>query len=325
MNLEQRAKRIDGIQHYIQNDFNAPHITYKNPSTIRIFCPYCGEEYSGDKSFLCKQALCKRCSRQFIVGQSPETDGLNIPRNIMTINESMLVANGCKLMGNLQTARRITAETLADNTGWIKGHYFLASADILLHNYDEAAKSLFTYIECLGCSARKDMDNYYYIIKNIYGALASPFWGTELQIGPFLLPKNYYYHMLFNERGEIDCRNEIVRLLLDCVFMLIEFSEAFEYLGHCYIHKYPNKFKQYPSLFGDVSDEFESAILKNPPREPATYPTHLKHISCITGLSYALANILRYESMEDVLKSAPRRWIKDMAFFCKEVKLIPGG
>ena len=313
VNLEQRAKRMDSIQHYIQNDFKAPHITYKNPSVIRIFCPYCGEEYSGDKSFLCKQALCKKCSRRFIVGQSPETGGLNIPSNIMTINESMLVANGCKLMGNLQAARQMTAETAASHPGWIPGHYFLACADILLQEYDEAAKSLFTYIERSGCKARQDLDNYNYMVCIQCPVLAGPDFGRELQIGPFLLPKNYYYNMLFNDNGEIDCGDNLVQLLLDCVF-ISSFKDVFECLGHCYIRRHPEKFWKYPYLF-DAAAKFESEILNNKPKDPPSYHWELSYISCTTGLSYALSNIAKYETDEEALKASKPRIIFDCSFF----------
>lgn len=318
------------IEDQIQADFNLPQRTtnstkleeYKR-SPLRVFCPYCGAEYTGNKSFLGQKAICSRCSKYFIVGQTPENIGLQIPSNTMSINDYMWVAHGCKMMGNLQAARHMTAEAMDRNPRWIRGLYFLASADILLHEYYEAAKSLFTYVECVGWAARQNRSEYNYTIRNQYQFLASPFWGKELQIGHFLLPKNYYYDMLFDENGNIDVGDEFVRELLDCVYMLVDYSEIFEHLGHCYIHRYPEKFSRYPSLFGEVAAKFESEVLNNPPKEPAVYPWELKHISCITGLSYALANISRYENLEEVLRASKSRFIKDMCFFGGNAQYIP--
>ena len=81
---------------------------------MTVYCPFCGAEFEVGNELWAKQAICERCGRRFAIGQTPESNIKGIPRRKMTINESMKVAYSCRQMGDLITARRMTAETVAE-------------------------------------------------------------------------------------------------------------------------------------------------------------------------------------------------------------------
>ena len=278
---------------------------------MTIYCPFCGAEFDLEKDLWGRMAECGGCGRKFVIGQTPNPGTIGIPRLSMTINEAMKAAHGCKQMGDFVTARRMAAETLKEHPNWIKGHYFLALADILLHEYDDAAKSLFTFIERMVLAIRDALgSDYVNTINNELSILTTFQWGRELRIGNSFFAENHFYDML---RGN----NPLMQQLVECVPVLFENSEAFVALGHCYIQRHPDLFSRYPDLFGKTIEDYEAQILNNPPKSPAEYPAGLEYIPSITGLAYALANIERHPTDADVLKVSRLRYIKDFI-------LLPG-
>ncbi len=221
-----------------------------------------------------------------------------------TLNEIMKEAMVEKRALRFNKARELTLQAMSENPGWLKGYYYLSQIDICSKDYDAAAKSLFTYIEALTLRVKKSVGRGMIDCLNAEIFILRSFpWVCEVTINGAVLHEEHLF--------QLTCRDAAAQ---DCLIQVFEEPEVLELLGHCYVKRFPHKFSAYPGL-ALASKAYEETILNGSAKYTASYPTEFKPVVSIAGFLYGCANVERFASENDVLISAPSRFIKDFVVF----------